>query len=70
MLRYCAENAHLLVTHDKKDFAGELTEIVDHAGVVVYTDSNYLRDDPEGAVHTFERIRSHYPTDELAGEFV
>ena len=39
------ENGHILVTHDKKNFA-RLTETVDHAGLVVYTDANYLRDDP------------------------
>lgn len=70
LLRYCAENGHLLVTHDKKDFAGELADATEHAGVVVYTDANYLRDDPESAVRTLERVLSRYPPDELTNELV
>ena len=70
LLEYCGENGHLLVTHDKKDFAGGLTDTVEHAGVVVYTDANYLRDDPEGAVRTLERVLSHYPLVELSNELV
>ncbi len=70
LLRYCGENGHLLVTHDKKDFAGKLADTVEHAGIVVSTDANYLRDDPEGAVRTLERVLSHYPLDELTNELV
>jgi hypothetical protein len=43
---------------------------VDHAGLVVYTDTNYLRDDPQGAVRTLERVFSYYPPEELANEHV
>jgi predicted nuclease of predicted toxin-antitoxin system len=70
LLGHCGENDHLLVTHDKKDFAGRLSETVDHAGIVLYTDSNYLRDDPEDAVRTLERVFAHYPPDELQDELV
>ena len=70
LLQYAGENGHLLVTHDKKDFAGRLTDAVEHAGIVVYTDPNYLRDDPEGAVRTLERVFAHYPPAELTGELV
>jgi predicted nuclease of predicted toxin-antitoxin system len=70
LLRYCGDDGHLLVTHDKKDFSGKLSETVEHAGIVVYTDSNYLRDDPEGAVRTLERVLSHYPLAELSNELV
>jgi predicted nuclease of predicted toxin-antitoxin system len=70
LLQYCGENGHLLVTHDKTDFAGSLADGVDHAGIVVYTDANYLRDDPESAVRTLERIVSHYPPGELVNELV
>lgn len=69
LLRYAGENSHILVTHDKKDFS-RLTKTVDHAGLVVYTDPNYLRDDPEGAVRTLERVFSHYPPGELTNELV
>lgn len=70
LLRYCGENGHLLVTHDKKDFAGRLADSVEHGGIVVYTDANYLRDDPEGAVRTLERILFYYPPDELTNKLV
>jgi predicted nuclease of predicted toxin-antitoxin system len=70
LLRYCGENGCLLVTHDKKDFADGLAESVEHAGVVLYTDANYLRDDPDGAVRTFERVLAQYPPDELRNELV
>jgi predicted nuclease of predicted toxin-antitoxin system len=70
LLQYCGENGRLLVTHDKKDFAGNLADAVDHAGIVIYTDANYLRDDPESAVRSLERIFSHYPPDELVNELV
>ena len=70
LLAYCEEHGHVLVTHDKKDFAGRLDAAIDHAGIVVYTDANYLRDDPEGAVATVERILTHYPPEELVDEVV
>lgn len=70
LLRHAAENGHVLVTHDKKDFAGEIGDAVDHAGIVVYTDANYLRDDPENVVRTVERVLSQFPLDELADEVV
>ncbi|QLH77983.1 hypothetical protein HZS55_12035 [Halosimplex rubrum] len=41
-----------------------------HAGLVVYTDANYLRDDPEDAVRTLERVFAHYPPEELHGGLV
>lgn len=41
LLRYCGEEEHLLVTHDRKDFAGDLADAVEHTGIVVYTDGNY-----------------------------
>lgn len=70
LLGYCGENGHVLVTHDKKDFADNLATTVEHAGIVVYTDANWLRDDPERAVRTFERILSYYPPTELTNELV
>jgi predicted nuclease of predicted toxin-antitoxin system len=69
LLAYCGENDHILVTHDKKDFTRH-AETVDHAGVVIYTDSNFLREDPESAVRALERVFSHYPPDELTDEIV
>ena len=70
LLRYCGENGHVLITHDRTDFTGELTDTLDHAGIAVYTDTNFLRDDPEGAVRTLERVLSQYPPDELTDEVV
>ena len=63
LLAHCKRENHLLVTHDKKDFgtAGSDT----HAGVVVYTDSTFLRDNPEAAVRTIERVLDAYPPSEL-----
>lgn len=70
LLHYCAETDRTLVTHDKKDFAGETGELIDHAGIVVYTDANYLRDAPERAVDTLERVLAHYPLAELRNEVI
>jgi predicted nuclease of predicted toxin-antitoxin system len=70
LLRYSGEHGRVLVTHDKKDFANGLGEAVEHAGIVVYTDANVLRDDPERAVRTLERVLAHYPAAELANELV
>ena len=65
LLAYCKRENHLLVTHDKKDFgtAGSDT----HAGVVVYTDSDFLRDDP---IPKFRRrIRVEHAFDCSDGRF-
>jgi predicted nuclease of predicted toxin-antitoxin system len=70
LLQYCGENGYVLVTHDKKDFAGDLADAVDHAGVIVYTDANAVRDDPEGAVGALDRVLAHYPAEGLANELV
>lgn len=69
LLQYCGTNGHVLFTNDR-DFAGALCQTVDHAGVVVYTDVNYPRDEPEDAVRTLERVFAHYPPDELTNELV
>lgn len=70
LLKYCGEEGRILVTNDKKDFAGSLSETTDHEGIVVYTDPNVLRDDPESAARAIERVLSHYPPAELANEVV
>ena len=70
LLEYSGENGRVLVTHDKTDFTGELSTAVDHAGIVIYTDPVFLRDDAGGAVRTLERILEHYPPEELSGECV
>jgi predicted nuclease of predicted toxin-antitoxin system len=61
LLEYCAENGATLLTHDKKDFAGETEATVDHDGTVIYTDANFLRNRPEEAVRMLERAFNHYP---------
>lgn len=70
LLRYCATQGHVLITNDKKDFGGRIGTTVDHAGIVIYTDANYLRDEPEDAVRTLDRVLSYYPRHELANELV
>lgn len=52
--------ARISITSDRKGFAGDLTDAVDHPGAMVYTDANCLRDAPAEAVQTFDRIRSQY----------
>jgi len=70
LLEFCAGDDRMLITNDKKDFAGRLSETVDHNGIVVYTDPSALRDNPESAVHAVERVLSHYQPAELANELV
>lgn len=69
ILRYCGENDHVLLTHDR-DFAGELSESVAHAGIVIYSDANSLLDHPERAVRTLERVFTQYLPEELRDEVV
>jgi uncharacterized protein with PIN domain len=66
LLEYCESEGYLFVTHDKKDFASQESD----AGVIVYTDSVFLRDEPEAAVRAVERVLDVYPTSELRGEVV
>ena len=70
LLEYAAENDLVLITHDKKDFGGELGDSIEHAGLVIYTDPVFLRQSPANAVHTIERIIEQYPSHELAGSRV
>lgn len=60
---------HVLLTHDR-DFAGTLSEEIPHAGIVIYSDANALRDHPERAVRALERVFTHYPPAELRDEVV
>lgn len=66
LLEYCEREDYLFVTHDKKDFASQDSD----AGVIVYTDSIFLRDEPEAAVRVVEHVLDVYPTSELRGEVV
>lgn len=70
LLEYAAENKLVVITHDKKDFGGELGDSIEHAGLVIYTNPVFLRQSPAKAVHTLERIIEQYPPDELAGNRV
>lgn len=70
LLEYAGENDLVLITHDKKDFGGELGDKFEHAGLIIYTDPMFLRQRPANAVHTLERVFDHYPADELAGSRV
>jgi hypothetical protein len=70
LLRYCGEHGHILITHDKKDFTGELPAAVDHAGIIVYAGETFLRADPEAAVRTVERVFEAYPPAELSNTLV
>lgn len=70
LLEYAAENDHVFVTHDKKDFSSSLSKAHNHAGILLYTDPQFLRDSPERAVRLIERIVELYPPQELVGERV
>lgn len=70
LLKHCAEEGHILVTHDKKDFSSTVGNEIGHAGIVIYTDPLLLRSDPAGAVRTLERILDQYSPNELRGERV
>jgi predicted nuclease of predicted toxin-antitoxin system len=35
LLRYSGDHGHLLITHDRKDFSGELSDTVEHAEIIV-----------------------------------
>ena len=65
LLRLTADEGAVLITHDKKDSPARVGESVEHAGIVVYTDPNWLRDDPNDAVRVLERATSYYSKDEL-----
>lgn len=68
LLRFCADEDLVLVTHDKKDFSGAVAEEVAHAGIVIYTDATFLRDEPGAAAETLDRVLEYYPRPELRGE--
>lgn len=60
----------MVITHDKKDFSGEFAETTDHAGIVIYTDANYLRDEPEAALGTLERVMDYVSPAEFRNQIV
>jgi len=68
MLDYCAEQRHVLLTHDRSDFGGRVEAAVDHAGIVIYTDPLHLRDAPSTAADTLERALSYYDQEDLVNE--
>ena len=67
-MAYFDRERPLFVTHNKKDFGTVETDL--SAGIIVYTDSNLLRDEPELAVRTIERILDAYPPSELRSAVV
>lgn len=68
LLEYCAENDHILITNDKKDFTRRFSDTHDHAGIIIYTEPVFLRDSPEDAVSLIEKILETYSSEEIAGE--
>ena len=70
LLKHCAKDGHLFITHDKKDFGGTIGDSVNHAGIIIYTDPVMLRREPESTVQIIERILEYYPSDQLKGERV
>jgi predicted nuclease of predicted toxin-antitoxin system len=68
LLEYCAEQGHLFVTHDKKDFAGSVGAAVDHAGILIDTDPIPLRERPTQVVRAIELILEQYPQKERDSE--
>jgi len=67
---YCADQGHLFVTNDKNDFSGTIGDRVTHAGVIIYTDPVFLRDELKPAVRGLDRVLTHYPPEELTGETI
>lgn len=70
LLRYGGRTDRVLITHDKRHFSGPLIDAVDHPGVVIYTDANYLRDEPAAAVRTLERVIDHVPLAEWRNQVI
>lgn len=63
MLDDCAEEGRVVVTNDR-DFV-RLADERDHAGIVLYTDWQFLLDNPVAAAEGLVAIDRHYTTDEL-----
>lgn len=70
VLEYCQHENSTLITHDKQDFSGTLTESLDHPGVVIYTDANFLRDEPATAVRSLERVLEQVPAEERRNQVI
>lgn len=70
LLRYCGADDRVLITHDEKDFSGGVAATIDHAGIFIYTDANFLRDEPEAVVRTLERVLEHVPAHALRNQIV
>lgn len=68
LLEHCAEENHIFVTNDKKDFTNDFADEINHAGIIIYTDPILLRSEPDKVVRTLERILDLYPPEELRGE--
>ena len=70
LLEECAAADHVLITNDKKDFSGVVGSSVDHAGLIIYTDEAWVREQPENTVRTIERVLTYYDRDSLRGETI
>ena len=70
LLSHCADEGHVFITNDKKDFSSRLAAEIDHAGIVIYTDPRFLRDHSERTVQLIEYVFEFYSPAELEGERV
>ncbi|MDZ7746570.1 MAG: DUF5615 family PIN-like protein [Halobacteriales archaeon] len=70
LLQRATEEDAVLVTHDVKDFGGPTAETINHAGIIVYTDANWIRDSPAAAVSALDRVREQYTRKALRDEIV
>lgn len=69
ILRWCADNDAILVTHDANDF-NKLHQEIEHAGICCYRAQHRPVTDPEGLVRAFEAVLDHYGADAIQGAFV
>lgn len=56
LLKYCGNTDRFLITNDKKDFTSDISESTKCAGIVIYTDPLFFRDEPDENVCVLERI--------------
>jgi hypothetical protein len=69
-LSHCADEGHVFITNDKKDFSSMLAGEIDHAGILIYTDVRFLRDHSDKTVQLIEYVFGFYSPEELEGERV
>ncbi|MGZ0747644.1 DUF5615 family PIN-like protein [Haloparvum sp. AD34] len=69
LLRWCADEAVVLLTNNAKDFEG-LQQDYDHAGILLYYDQELPDTDPEGLARTIDEVFSQYGTEGVEDQLV